>query len=230
MHHLIPQAPCLVTATGEWAADYVVRTERLQEDMREVRAGRLQLLLQGRPVHAVLQPGCAQAAPCPAGTRATRALHAYPPCRAALQPGCLTAWPQRRLCVPCALGAGAEPDECAAAGGRGGAGCGGAAGPADKREQGARGLRGPVAAAAAAGTRCGGMRAGRQAGERVVACTEGRAAWPAPSCPADPCSTRRRAPQPATTAGAAAAAAAPGGSRELLQRGAVLHWAALALL
>jgi len=36
MHHLIPQAPCLVTATGEWAADYVVRTENLAEDMREV--------------------------------------------------------------------------------------------------------------------------------------------------------------------------------------------------
>ncbi len=37
MHHLIPQAPCLVTSSGEWAADYVVRTERLQDDMREVR-------------------------------------------------------------------------------------------------------------------------------------------------------------------------------------------------
>lgn len=36
MHHLIPQAPCLVTATGDWAADYVVRTENLAEDMKEV--------------------------------------------------------------------------------------------------------------------------------------------------------------------------------------------------
>ena len=36
MHHLIPQAPCLVTAGGEWAADYVVRTERMEEDRREV--------------------------------------------------------------------------------------------------------------------------------------------------------------------------------------------------
>ena len=37
MHHFIPQAPCLVTASGEWAADYVVRTENLEDDMREVR-------------------------------------------------------------------------------------------------------------------------------------------------------------------------------------------------
>lgn len=36
MHHIIAQAPCLVTAGGEWAADYVVRTENMQEDMREV--------------------------------------------------------------------------------------------------------------------------------------------------------------------------------------------------
>jgi hypothetical protein len=39
MHHLIPQAPCLVTEGGEWAADYVVRMEHMQEDMREVGAG-----------------------------------------------------------------------------------------------------------------------------------------------------------------------------------------------
>ena len=45
MHHLIPQAPCLVTATGDWAADYVVRTENLAEDMKEVsRAGRMKCL------------------------------------------------------------------------------------------------------------------------------------------------------------------------------------------
>ena len=37
MHHIIPQAPCLVTADDEWAADYVVRTEHLEEDMRQVR-------------------------------------------------------------------------------------------------------------------------------------------------------------------------------------------------
>lgn len=37
MHHLIPQAPCLVTEGGEWAADYVVRMESMQEDMGEVR-------------------------------------------------------------------------------------------------------------------------------------------------------------------------------------------------
>ncbi|KAI3432395.1 hypothetical protein D9Q98_003951 [Chlorella vulgaris] len=36
MHHLIPQAPCLVTEGGEWAADYVVRMESMQEDMGEV--------------------------------------------------------------------------------------------------------------------------------------------------------------------------------------------------
>ena len=33
-----PQAPCLVTEEGEWAADYVVRTENLAEDMRGVSA------------------------------------------------------------------------------------------------------------------------------------------------------------------------------------------------
>lgn len=38
LHHFIPQAPCLVTATGKWAADYVVRTENLGDDMREVYA------------------------------------------------------------------------------------------------------------------------------------------------------------------------------------------------
>ena len=37
MHHIIAQAPCMVTDGGEWAADYVVRTERLQEDMQAVR-------------------------------------------------------------------------------------------------------------------------------------------------------------------------------------------------
>jgi hypothetical protein len=37
MHHLIAQEPCLVAESGEWAADYVVRMEHLQEDMREVR-------------------------------------------------------------------------------------------------------------------------------------------------------------------------------------------------
>lgn len=36
MHHIIAQAPCLVTDGGEWAADYVVRTERMQEDMLQV--------------------------------------------------------------------------------------------------------------------------------------------------------------------------------------------------
>ena len=44
MHHFIAQAPCLVTDDGGWAADYVVRMERLQVDMQEVRAG---LLRQG---------------------------------------------------------------------------------------------------------------------------------------------------------------------------------------
>ncbi|PSC73500.1 MAP kinase phosphatase 6 isoform B [Micractinium conductrix] len=36
LHHFIGQAPCLVTEEGEWAADYVVRTENLAEDMRGV--------------------------------------------------------------------------------------------------------------------------------------------------------------------------------------------------
>ena len=36
MHHLIAQAPCLVADGGGWAADYVVRMEHLQGDMREV--------------------------------------------------------------------------------------------------------------------------------------------------------------------------------------------------
>lgn len=44
MHHLIPQAPCLVTASGGWAADYVVRIENLAEDMREVSMGTAELV------------------------------------------------------------------------------------------------------------------------------------------------------------------------------------------
>ena len=40
MHHIIPQAPCLVTSGDEWASDYVVQTEHLEEDMRQVRVRR----------------------------------------------------------------------------------------------------------------------------------------------------------------------------------------------
>lgn len=90
MHHLIPQAPCLVTSSGEWAADYVVRTERLQEDMREVR----------------LPPG--QRTPCPVAT-----VHAHQASSSAVCPPCCTA-PELLFYLPCQLKSATAPtlDQC----------------------------------------------------------------------------------------------------------------------
>lgn len=72
MHHFIPQAPCLKTASGEWAADYIVRMESLHTDMPGVRGGHDRAGLVGTVWRRSSRPHAAVACVCTSGAFLTR--------------------------------------------------------------------------------------------------------------------------------------------------------------